>query len=272
MRVEPIASLDDERIAEYRILRDPELVRRNARFLAEGRHLVRTLLTTSPLEACSVLATPTARAWLEHEIPAPPSDLPVYEIEPGQLKKLAGYAFHQGCLGLGVRPAPVRMADLLARSPATRLVLGLDGLSNPDNVGGIFRTAAAFHVHVAALSPDCSSPLYRKALRASMGAALELPFVHGPDWEEILADLLDADFELAAICPDGATSLEDVVSSLRGGRRLALLLGAEGAGLGAASLERAVHHVRIPMRDGVDSLNVAAAAAIALYRFRGPHA
>ena len=145
----------------------------------------------------------------------------------------------------------------------------LDGVSNPDNVGAIFRTASALGVHGIVLSPECASPLYRKAIRTSMGAALRLPFSHGPAWDEAVSGMQARGYLLLALTPASeARRLDDVAVALPGDRPRALLLGAEGLGLRTSSLTAADIRVRIPMSGGVDSLNVAAAAAVALYRLR----
>jgi len=266
MRVERIDSADDARLDDYRIVRDPELVRTSASFLAEGRLVVRTLLRESALRVRSVLCDETALAWLAGELgDAVPVDVPVYVAAAG-LRGVGGWSFHQGCLALGARPPELPATELLSRLDDPRLVVGLDGVTNPDNVGAIFRSAAAFGAAGVLLSPACASPLYRKALRTSMGAALTLPFSHGPDWGEGLASLEAAGFTLCALTPEGSEPLDEVARALPRGARRALILGAEDSGLSAATLERADRRVRIPMRGGVDSLNVAASAAVALYR------
>ncbi len=267
MRVERVEAADDPRLADYRNVRDPELVRRSARFLAEGRLVVKTLLTESSLTTCSVLCDDTGLAWLEDELADDvPDDVPIYVAGAG-LRALGGWNFHQGCLALGERPPERSVAELVSARP--RLVVGMDCVTNPDNVGAIFRTAAAFGAGGVLLSPECASPLYRKALRTSMGAALRLPFSHGPVWREGLESLLAAGYTVLALTPHGATeSLEDVVASMPAGAPCALLLGAEGDGLGGSSLELAQRRVIISMPGAIDSLNVAAAAAVALYRLR----
>lgn len=258
------AWVDDPRLADYRALRDPALVKQSARFVAEGRMVVRTLLEDSPYTARSVLVDETAHAALADVLAAHP-DVPAYRVPPGALKELAGWQFHQGCLAIGERPDPVDVPTLLERAGTPRLVVALDALSNPDNVGAIFRSAAALGAGAVVLSPACASPLYRKAIRSSMGAALRLPFGHGLPWEASLAALRAADHLLLALDPEGE-DLEALLPEIPSGRPRTLILGAEGAGLGATSREVADRRVRIPMHFGVDSLNVAAAAAIALYR------
>ena len=264
------AWLEDPRLADYRTVRDPELVRRHARFLAEGRMVVRTLLTDSPLRTRSVLLEEAALAAFHDASLTFPADVPVYVVPPGALAALSGFRFHQGCLAVGERPPERSAASLLdsLEDPAP-LVVALDGVSNPDNVGAIFRTAAAFGAGAVLLSPECASPLYRKAIRTSMGAALRVPFSHGPAWSDGLTALRERDFVRLALTPDPAgLTLEQAVDELEASRPRALMLGAEGGGLRTSSLTAADIRVRIPMSGGVDSLNVAAAAAVALYRLR----
>ncbi len=268
MHVVPVESADDPRLADYRIVRDPELVRTSDAFLAEGRLVVRELLRASELTTRSVLATEAALGWLERES-AESADAPtVYVVAPEAVRTLSGHRFHQGCLALADRPAP-RAAGALLDALAPRCVLGLDNVTNPDNVGAIFRTAAAFGVDAVLMSQACASPLYRKALRTSMGAALRLPFSHGPDWGDALEALRARSIPTVALVSSEGNSIETIREQLEPEGPVALLLGAEGDGLGSASLAQASHRARIPMVTGFDSLNVAAAAAVALYRL-GP--
>ena len=263
--------VDDPRLAAFRAVRDPELVRQQARFLAEGRIVVRTLLLDSPLEAEAVLLEEPALTWFEAERVAWPDALDVFVVPSGAMAQLGGFRFHQGCLAAGVRPAPQRAdAWFEALDPTHHVVVGLDGVSNPDNVGAIFRTAAALGAGGILLGPTCASPLYRKAIRSSMGAALRLPFCQVEDWQTGLDAFAAAGYERLALTPDAAAEdLEALVVPWTREHRRALLLGAEGPGLGHDSLTQAEHRVRIPMDGGVDSLNVAAAAAVALYALRG---
>jgi len=265
--VERLTSIADPRLEDYRIVRDPELVRKSACFVAEGRLVVKTLLTDSPLRACSVLCDETARTWLEREVGSALGEgVPVYVV-PDSLTSLAGWNFHQGCLALGERPAPRSVTDLVAGRP--RLLVALDRVSNPDNVGAIFRTAAAFGAGGIFLAPGCASPLYRKALRTSMGAALRLPFSHGPAWRAGLETLVAAGHTLLALTPEeDADSLEDVLQMLPPEAKRVLVLGAEGDGIGPDTRDLAALRVAIPLTGGIDSLNVAAATAVALYRLR----
>ena len=177
------------------------------------------------------------------------------------LDAIAGFPIHRGILGLGACDAPPAAADLLAGLPPRALVLSLHGLANHDNVGAIFRNAAAFDVDAVLLDERCCDPLYRKALRVSVGAALTVPFARLAAGEDVLALLQAHGFEPLALTPRGRERL----SQVRRSDRMAVLLGAEGPGLGAALIAGA-RSVRIPMAGGFDSLNVATTSGIVLHQ------
>ena len=261
-----IADPDDPRLAVYATVRDPDLVRREHRFLAEGRMLVRALLAARDHVVESVLVTPTARAGLEDALDARP-DVEVLEIEPALLERLGGIRFHQGCLAAARRPEPRTVAALLAEIEGAGPLLVLENVSNPDNVGTLLRSALALGAAGAVLSPTCASPLYRKALRASMGAALRLPFAHDAEpWDGSLGALEQAGVERVGFTPaTAAQPLAQWAATRDRARRVALFLGAEHQGLEPSTMEALDVLVRIPMAANVDSLNVAAAGAIALY-------
>ena len=187
----------------------------------------------------------------------------MYLATPPVLKAVVGFAFHRGCVALGVRGTEASVDDVLAGMPR-RLVL-LEDVSNPDNVGGVLRAARALGAAGALLSPASGDPLYRKAIRVSVGAALLLPWARVTDWDAALARVRAAGFTLIALHPHDGVD----VASLAVPGRAALLLGAEGAGLRAATRTTADVTARIPMAAGVDSLNVATACAIALERMGG---
>ncbi|MDA1195186.1 MAG: RNA methyltransferase [Planctomycetota bacterium] len=257
--------IEDPRLADYRAVRDPALVRQSARFVAEGRLVVRTLLRDSPLRAVSVLVDETAYPVLAATLEAS-SDVSIYVVPSGALQQIAGWRFHQGCLAVGERPAPLGASVLVERQQRPRLLVGLEALSNPDNVGAIFRSAAALGAGGVVLGPEAVSPLYRKAVRTSMGAALTLPYAHVEDWHAALDALAAEGYALLALTPAAdAEGLAEVADALPVDRPRVLLLGAEGPGLTAETLARADRRVRIPMTRGTDSLNVAASAAIALF-------
>ncbi len=265
-----VVDLGDPRLAVYRTVRDPDLVRRERRFLAEGRLVVRTLLGTEGIEIESVLVSPTARAGIDDALRSRP-DVTVLEIERGLLDELGAIRFHQGCLAAARRPPARTAADVVGAVPRGAAILVLEEVSNPDNVGTILRSGLALGAAGAVLSPGCASPYYRKALRASMGAALRLPFAHDAEpWEDSLDALTEAGRVLVGMTPAAdAEDLERFVRRRDRARPVALVLGAEGAGLKDVTLARLDGSVRIPMAAGVDSLNVAAAAAIGLFALRG---
>lgn len=208
----------------------------------QGRHRVRAvLLVEKRAEALAPLFP----------------DAPVHVASQAVLDAIAGFPLHRGILALGERAAEPPPAELLAGLGPRALVLALHGIANHDNMGGIFRNAAAFGVDAVLLDPTCCDPLYRKALRVSVGGVLKVPFTRSSD---LLGDL--AGLEVIALSPAGGETL----SELKRPDRAALLLGAEGSGLPDALLARC-RTVRIPMSGGFDSLNVATTSGIALHHF-----
>jgi tRNA G18 (ribose-2'-O)-methylase SpoU len=265
MRMEAIERLDDPRVAVYRNVRDPELRRARGLFLAEGSFVVRRLLSLAPERVRSLFLTPTALERLGDALAPLGHRVPVYLGTRAILSQVVGYRMHQGCLAAAERggePSPEALLGSL-RSP---LLLVLEDLANPDNVGALFRNAAAFGVGGVLLSPHCADPLSRKAIRVSMGEALRVPFAWAAPWPDGLAVLQRRGFARLALTPtpEGTDLLElGGAHPLPG--RAALLVGSEGRGLSAAALDRCDLRVRIPMSRDVDSLNVASAAAIALH-------
>ncbi len=262
MRVERV-SIDDERLSDYRLVRDPALLRESGVFVAEGRLVVRILLERSDFTPRSLLGTQAALdAFADIE---GVDDLPFFLVDADEMETVAGYRFHQGCLAAAELPTPTTVTRMLqAGGPGMQVVVGLEAVSNPDNVGAIFRSAAAFRARGVLLSEGCCSPLYRKAVRTSMGASLVLPFSMGAPWNDELRRLREMGFTLVALTPgDDAEPVEALGADA--GTRIALLLGAEGEGLTDETLALADRRVRIPIDPTFDSLNVAAAAAIAMY-------
>lgn len=259
----PVADPADPRLALYRGVRDPELLRHHGVFIAEGRFVVERLLGQTHFRVRSVLVTPAAHGSLDRALAA--TSCPVYIADQGIVNTIAGYNIHRGCLAVGERGS-ARTLDDLATSPRPLVVL--ERVGNPDNVGSTFRNAAAFGAAGVVLSPGCSDPLYRKAIRTSMAAALTVPFVTASEWPAPLTTLRATGRTLVALTlGERAEELATAAARLRG-RPLALLLGHEGAGLTREAEELADAHVRIPIAPAADSLNVATAAAIALYEFR----
>lgn len=269
MRTIRITSLDDPLADDYRNVRDADLRSRRGTFMAEGRFVVRTLLTRSPLRARSVLVTPAAFEAIADALEPLPDDVPVLLAEQGVMNAITGFDIHRGCLAAGIRPDPPSLDQFLAELPAnTRtLIPVLEDLTNHDNVGGIFRAALALGAPAVLLSPRCCDPLYRKAIRVSMGAALRLPFTALDPWPDALEVLKRADFHLCALTPaENAQDISTFADPPDPPRRIALLLGAEGDGLTARAAARCDTALRIPIAPDVDSLNVVTAGAIALHR------
>lgn len=272
MGIEPlqIGTVDDPRLRDFRNMSDPALMREHGLFVAEGRLAVERLLA-STFRARALLVTSSLLAQLAPALAAradEPDGPCVYLTDSEQLRQITGFRFHRGCLALGARPVPRSDEDAPLALDAERPLVMLEGVSNPDNVGSIFRSAAAFGASAVVLSPTCADPLYRKAIRTSMGTTLTLPFRVTSEWPGVLRRLKESGMHLAALAPAGpATDLEAFVRRVPGAP-LALLLGNEGDGVSPAALDLCDERVRIDIEPAVDSLNVATTAAIVLQRLR----
>jgi tRNA G18 (ribose-2'-O)-methylase SpoU len=188
--------------------------------------------------------------------------IPVLVVPQAVMNSVAGYDVHRGCLAIGERPAPAGWHELIG---GAQLVVVLEGVGNPDNVGAIFRNAAAFGADAVLLGPSCADPLYRKAIRTSMAATLVVPFASVPRWPEALQELDRDRFSVIAMTPAlEGMPLQEVARRTRG-RAVAIVAGHEGAGLTIGALSACDYLARIPMSPQVDSLNVATALAIGLY-------
>ena len=259
--IEPIDDPGDSRLDDYRNVPDAELLERRGIFVAEGRLVVQRLLAESRMKMRSVMLTDAARATLQPVLDARP-DLPIYVVPLPFMHSITSFHIHRGCLGIGERPAECHWRTL-ARG-ARRLVI-LERIANADNVGAVFRNAAAFGAEAVLLDRACTDPLYRKAIRTSMGAALSIPFARVDAWPDALRALREDGMVAIGLTPaEHAGRLTDIVHVV-GDRRVALVAGHEGEGLTAETIDACDHAVRIPMARGVDSLNVATATAIALY-------
>jgi tRNA G18 (ribose-2'-O)-methylase SpoU len=265
MTLAAIESLDDPRVADYRNVRESHLRLRNGLFLTEGRLNVKRLITVSPYRTRSVFVSEAARESLESALARLAPDTPVYVAPQPLLCAVVGYPMHRGCLAVAERGDEPELASFLA-SADLRTVVVLEDVSNPENVGSIFRNALALGADAVVLTRGCVDPLYRRVIRVSMGASLRLPFARAHDGGTALDALEHAGFTSVALTTDARA-----VPLARSGatpRRVALWFGSEGFGLSAAVLARIARHVAIPMAPGADSLNVATASGIALYHFR----
>jgi tRNA G18 (ribose-2'-O)-methylase SpoU len=260
MVVRTLDDLEDDLLSDYRSIADPALAARRGLFVAEGRLVVTRLLRESRFAARSALVTETARRALRDALDTRP-DLPVYVVPPPVMNAIAGFNIHRGCLAIGVRPAP---ADWRTLAHGPRLVV-LERVGDADNVGAIFRSAAAFGADAVLVGPGCADPLYRKAIRTSMGAALTVPFAPVREWPAALDEMRAAGRAVIGLTPNaGAQPLRHVRAAVAG-RPIAIVVGHEGDGLTGDALAACEYHARIPMTGRVDSLNVATAAAVALY-------
>ena len=253
-----IDSAEDDRLSEFRTVPDPQLLRNRGVFVAEGRLVVARLLT-SRLETRALLVTEAALAALQTLLAD--RTFPVYVVPQSVMDGVTGFHFHRGCLAVGVRP-PARDWREVMRG-ARRLAI-LERIGNVDNVGSIFRSGAAFGVDGVLLQADCADPLYRKAIRTSMSASLTMPFATAP-WPDALRELGERGWATVAMTPGAdAPLLHDVAATLSH-QPVAIVLGHEGEGLTREAVAACTHRARIAMATGIDSVNVATAAAIALY-------
>jgi tRNA G18 (ribose-2'-O)-methylase SpoU len=264
MAIERIERATDSRLMAYHDLRDAELLRARGLFVAEGRLVARRVIEDPKLRVESILVNDAALNDMASTLARVAFDVPVFVGAAEDLRRIAGYDVHRGCLALVHRPAPTPLDDLVA---AAGTLVVLEAVGNADNVGSVFRNAAAFGAGGVLLSPTCCDPLYRKAIRTSMGAALRVPFARADasEWPGILARLRRAGVTLVALTPREPSETLDAFSARTQPARLAVILGAEGAGLTPEVESVADYRVRIPIGGNVDSLNVAVATGIALY-------
>lgn len=257
-----IDDADDPRIAAYRNIRDRDLARRDGLFIAEGKVVLRVLLEAGRFEPVSVLVLENRLDGLTDILENAPASLPVYVASSTVMDAIAGFHMHRGVLAVARRREMPGIGELIAALPQDALVLAFVGISNHDNVGSMFRNAAAFGANAVLLDATCCDPLYRKAIRVSVGGVLKVPYAIAPDWRTLVSELGHAGFRQLALTPNGKTDIGELTATA--GRRV-LYLGAEGEGL-PAELIAATEGVRIPIASDFDSLNVAAASAIALHR------
>ncbi|MEZ5780519.1 MAG: RNA methyltransferase [Rhizobiaceae bacterium] len=256
-----ITDPDDPRIAVYRDIRERDLAGRHGLFIAEGKVVLRVLFSARRFEAESVLLLENRVPGMTEVLDMAPPDLPVYVADAEVLDHIAGFHLHRGILAAGRRRPDGALLEMLKPLPEDALVVVLVGVSNHDNVGAIFRNAAAFGADAVLLDTTSCDPLYRKAIRVSVGAALKIPFATAST-PEIREALAAEGFDAIGLSPSGKQEMH----RMEGGVRSALFLGAEGPGLPPEMLAK-LKTARIRMSQDFDSLNVAAASAIALHHF-----
>jgi tRNA G18 (ribose-2'-O)-methylase SpoU len=270
---------NDIRLADYRNVPDPELLERRGIFVAEGRLVVSRLLA-SRFTTRSVMVTRPAYESLATALDTRP-DVPVYVVSQAAMDAITGFHIHRGCLAIGERPQAQSWREVVKDARGARhanprgfapqeqsVVIVLERVGNADNVGGIFRNAAAFGARAVLLDPSSTDPLYRKAIRTSMAATLAVPFARALPWPDMLRELRDDGVAVVAMTPSASALPMRECAAQIAGRPVAVVLGHEGEGLTSAALEACEYQARIPMASGVDSLNVASAAAVALSELR----
>ncbi|MGR6429948.1 TrmH family RNA methyltransferase [Rhizobium sp. PAMB 3174] len=254
----------DPRIAYFRDIREKDMTHREGRFIAEGTVVLRMLADAhrrgEGIVCEAVLVLRNRLNGIEDILETFPTDVPVYVAEQAVIDAIAGFHLHRGILALGRRQNAPDFEAQLSVLPENALVVVACGISNHDNIGSIFRNAAAFGVDAVLLDQTSCDPLYRKALRVSVGAVLSVPYVRGGLDTDLVARLADAGFDIFCLSPSGQRRITDVAPQ----GRTALVLGTEGDGLSPEILSRFTV-VSIAQAPGLDSLNVATAAGIALH-------
>lgn len=250
---------DDPRLADYRQVRERDLVGRDGGFIAEGVVVLEKLIRGQRHPLRSVLIAQKRVEALAPLLAGLGEGVVVYAADQAAMDAVVGFHIHRGVLAAGRRVEP-DLAGLIAGLPARALVVGLMGIANHDNMGGLFRNAAAFGADAVVLDDGCCDPLYRKAIRVSVGAALTTPFARAGSAQAMVEALAAAGFDLVALSPQGRADLADIAPA----ERTAVLFGAEGPGLPDGVLARC-RTARIPMAGGFDSLNVATSSGIVLH-------
>lgn len=268
MRIRALSAdgLADPELADFTRLTDVALRRRlepeGGLYLAESTKVIERAIRAGHRPR----AVLTRAEWVPQleALLAPFPDVPVHVGDDGVLEQLTGFHLHRGALASMHRPDLPEAAALLE---GARRIVVIEDVVDHTNVGAIFRSAAGLGVDAVLVTPRCADPLYRRSVRVSMGTVLQVPWTRLPEWRQAGPLLHDAGFTIAALAlTDRAEDLDVLAADPP--ERLALVLGTEGDGLSRAALAVADRHVRIPMAHGVDSLNVAAAAALAVWAVR----
>ena len=254
----------DPRIAEFSQIRERDLTGRAGGFIAEGTVVLRMLAAAHGagrgIRAEKLLLLRNRVEGVADLLAAFPEDVPVYVAESPVLDAIAGFHLHRGVLALGRRDGGGSVDALVQALPQDALVLVGCGISNHDNIGALFRNAAGFGADAVLLDETCCDPLYRKALRVSVGSVLTMPYAREGSSEALLGRLAEAGFAIWALSPGGEAEIGEIAPE----RRMALVMGTEGEGLPQAILTR-FHTARVAQMPGLDSLNVGTASGIALY-------
>lgn len=258
----------DPRLGDYVRLRDVQLRKHleaeRGLFIAEGEKVVRRAVEAG----CRPRSFLMSERWLTglSDVLASTADVPCFVVSEEVAERVTGFHVHRGALASLHRPAPLTVEQVVQ---GARRIVVLEDVVDHTNVGAILRSAAALGVDGALLSPRCADPLYRRSVKVAMGAVFSLPWTRVPDWYDALPYLARDGFTTLALTPDpGAVDIACAANRHRGDQ-VALVVGSEGPGLSTRWMAAADVRVRIPMADGIDSLNVAAAAAVACYALSG---
>ncbi|MEM6460685.1 MAG: RNA methyltransferase [Pseudomonadota bacterium] len=255
-----ITDPEDARIGEFRDIRERDLVGREGRFIAEGTVVLRMLSSSKRFKADKLLILENRVEGITDILERFDADIPIFVCSRSVIDSIAGFPMHRGVLAAGRAAETQDLNSALGGMGDDALILVCNGISNHDNMGGLFRNAAAFCADLVCLDEECCDPMYRKAIRVSVGAALTVPFTRQLSIEVILRTLIDHGFDIIALSPDAKVSIQNVEP----GRRCALVVGTEGSGICQSALELS-RTIRIPQAQDIDSLNVATAAALALF-------
>ena len=266
-RLVPVDDPLDPRIADFRDVRERDLVGRRGAFVAEGEVVLIVLLRSARHRPVALLVDERRLAALMPLLADLDDTVPVHVVTRPVLDAIVGFPLHRGLLAIGRREAPRPVADLLAETPPDAVVVVALGIANHDNVGGLFRNAAAFGASAVLLDARCCDPFYRKALRVSVGHVLTVPSARFAADEDPVALLAAHGFTVLSLSPRAPERLADV----RVAGRVAVVLGTEGPGLPDDVLAR-TRAIGIPMAPGVDSLNVATTAAVVLHHLTATRA
>lgn len=269
MQLVPVDDGSDPRLSDYFRLTDVALRKvsepEGGLYIAESTKVIRRALEAGHRPRSVLLQ----EKWLPDLAPLLDDvDVTVYVAPPELLEQITGFVLHRGAIAAMHRPEQPTVQELLR---GARRVVVLEDIVDHTNVGAIFRAVAGIGADAVLVTPRCSDPLYRRAVRVSMAAVLQVPWARLPEWPEGAHELRAAGFEIAALAlADDAVPLDEYAATAP--ERVAMVFGTEGDGLSRAALENADRIVTIPMMHGVDSLNVAAASAVALWALRVPPA
>lgn len=260
-----ITQADDARIAPFRDIRERDLIGRHGKFIVEGTVVLRMLAAAhkagGDFRADCILILKNRLAGVLDILSDFPPDVPVYVAEAEVLDSIVGFHLHRGILALGSRTDTRDMLDTIRSLPETSLVVAGCGISNHDNMGAMFRNAAAFLADAVFLDTTSCDPLYRKALRVSVGSVLSVPYHRDGNALSMLEMLAAEGFEIWSLSPSGSTEIRQIPRS----PRMALVIGTEGDGLPPELLSR-FHSARIAQSPRLDSLNAGTASGLALYQ------